>query len=320
MTSLPALSVVVPNYNHGQYLPNCLEALLNQSVPPAEVIVIDDASTDNSLQVLDGFAQRYPALRVYRNEQNQGVVYNLNRGMDLARGDYLFFPAADDEVKPGLFEKSLTLLAKHPDAALSCTVSEWHDMRSGLSWHMSSGIADRPCYLSPDELVQLGQQGKFMIVSASAIMRKKPLVEIGRFIPELRWHCDWFATFATALRYGMCFVPEVLSDFYLHPTSYYNRGRKKKEHLEVLTRILDRLSSPACADIAPRIRDSVALALFGWPILRLCAQRPAYRQFLTPQLFYHASRRSTELVGKKILPNFLARIALRLLYRHKASG
>lgn len=54
----PSLSVVVPNYNHGQHLPNCLEALVRQSVPPAEIVVIDDASTDNSLEVLADFARR----------------------------------------------------------------------------------------------------------------------------------------------------------------------------------------------------------------------------------------------------------------------
>src|SRR5262249_8886268 len=155
------------------------------------------------------------------------------RGMRLAEGDWVCFPAADDEVIPGFFEKSLRLLADHPEAGLSCTMSTWHEPESGLKWHMGLGISDKPAYLSPDDLIQVGRRGKLMICSSSAIMRKKALFEAGQFIPELRWHCDWFANYACAFRYGMCFVPEPLSDFYLHPTSYYHRGRKSAEHAQV---------------------------------------------------------------------------------------
>src|SRR5437762_2359536 len=96
MMSLPTLSVVVPNYNHAHYLPKCLAAILGQSLPPTEVIMIDDGSTDNSLEVLGQLAREHPNLHVHRNERNRGVVWTANRGIDLAQGDYLFFTAADD--------------------------------------------------------------------------------------------------------------------------------------------------------------------------------------------------------------------------------
>jgi glycosyltransferase involved in cell wall biosynthesis len=316
----PKLSVVVPNYNHGKFLPRCLEALLGQSVPPLEVIVIDDASTDNSLEVLAAFARRDPRIRVFGNERNQGVVFGLNRGMNLARGDYLFFPAADDEVKPGLFEKSLQLLGRHPEAALCCTITEWRDTASGLKWHMAVGMAAAPAYLSPDDLVRLGRRRKLIICTSSAIMRKEPLLAVGGFMLELRWHCDWFAVTVPAFRHGICYVPEPLSDFYLAPTSYYNRGRKSAEHWQVLTQLLEHLSSAACADIAERIRDSTILSVFGFPILRLLAMEPKYRQFLTPSLVAGASRRSAELVGRRILPRPIARIVLKLLYSQKPTA
>ena len=314
--NLPRLSVVVPNYNHGAFLPTCLNALLNQSVPPFEVIVIDDASTDNSMAVIEEFAARHPNIRAFRNDRNRGVVYNLNLGLELARGEFVFFPAADDEVQAGLFEKSLRLLAEHPQAALSCTVSQWHDVATGLSWHMAVGMADRPCFLSPAELVQLGRQGRLIICTSSAIMRTGPLRKIGGFNSELRWHCDWFAVTVPALRHGICFVPESLSDFYLHPTSYYNRGRRTPEHRAVLARLLEQLSAPACADVAPLIRESAVLSLFGLPVLGLLARRK-YRALLSPLLVWRAARRSAELVGKRLLPRPVARFCLHLFYRRK---
>src|SRR5208283_3366902 len=99
----------------------------------------------------------------------------------------------------GLFEKSLRLLGEHPEAALSCAISEWHDTATGLKWHMGAGLGNRARYFSPAEMVRLGRQGKLIICTSSAIMKKEPLHQAGRFMPELRWHSDWFATMIPAL-------------------------------------------------------------------------------------------------------------------------
>lgn len=312
--ALPTLSAIVPNYNHARFLEQSLPAILNQSVPPLELIVLDDASTDNSLEILERLAARHPRLRLVRNETNLGCMPSLNKGLALARGDYVYLGSADDEIRAGLFEKSLPLLARHPEAAFSCSASVWHDAATGLSWHMAAGMAERPGYLSPDDLVRLGRAGRLMLVSASAVFRREPLREIGNFRPELRWHADWFATYVPAFRHGICYHPEPLSDFYIFPNSLYSRGRRSAEHVQVLRGILDRLSSPACADVAPRLRDSAALALFGLPLVRLLRERPEYRQFSTPLLTWRATRRSLEVTGKRLLPRPLARLALRLFY------
>jgi glycosyltransferase involved in cell wall biosynthesis len=311
--NLPRLSIVVPNYNHAAFLPACLNALLNQSVQPFEVIVIDDASTDGSLAVIEEFAAKHPTIRVLRNDCNQGVVFSMNRGLELAQGEYVYFPAADDEVAPGLFEKSLWLLAENPAAALSCTISEWRE--GGLKWHMAAGMASRPCYLSPTDLIRLGLAGKLAIVSHSAILRKEALMEAGGFIPELRWHSDWFATYITGFRHGLCFVPEALSLVNIQPKSYYKSGRRKDEHQQVLRRILELLNAEACADVRPRIRDSAALSLFAMPMLRLLLSRPEFRPYATRALVMKTLRRSSELLAKRVLPARFAQIGLKLFYR-----
>jgi len=317
---LPRLSVVVPNYNHAAYLPHCLDALLQQSAQPFEVIVIDDASTDNSREVLEQYTSRHSILRVHRNEKNQGVVYGLNRGLELAQGDYVCFPAADDEVRPGFFEKSLRLLAQHPQAALCCTTCEWRYVDSGLTWHMGTGMAHKPCYLSPDDLVRVGRRGKLFIGTSSAIMRKQPLIEAGGFISELRWHCDWFAVTVPAFRYGICFVPEPLSMFNIYSQSYYSSGRKRDEHRQVLLKLVELLDSPACADVRSRIRESGALSLFATPMLRILLSRPEYRSFINATLLRLSFRRNAELVGKTILPRWLARWFLNRFYRARTAS
>ena len=314
-SSLPTLSVVIPNYNHAKHLPSSLGAIVNQSVQPLELIVLDDASTDNSVEVIKQLAARHQVIRLVQNEKNLGVMPNINKGVELARGEFVFVGSADDEILPGLFEKSLRLLARHPQAGLSCTVSKWCYVDTGLTWFMAAGMADKPAFLSPDDLVRIGKAGKLVIPTSSALMRKAALCEVGKFIPELRWHADWFACFAAAFRYGMCYVPEPLSQFNIYTKSFCSSGSKGEQHRQVLTKLAELLTSPAFADVRSRVRDSGALSLFATPMLKVLWSRKEFRPLITATLLRRTLRRNAELVGKKILPRSLQRWVLDRFYR-----
>ena len=311
---LPALSVIVPNYNHAKYLELSLPAILHQSVPPLELIVLDDASTDNSVEVIQRFADQNPLVRFVRNEQNLGAIANVKKGVALARGECVFVAPADDEIVPGLFEKSLTMLARHPQAALCCAAAEWRETFSGLTWHMAAGMPDRPCYLSPDELVRLGRRGKLCIITSSCIVRRAALAEAGGYFPDLRWHADWFACYIPAFRRGVCFLPEVLSLANILPRSLYQAGHSSPAHRKVLLNLLEQLDSPACADVRPRVRDSGALSLFGLPMLRLICSRRSHWPYLNVTYLRRTLRRSGELAAKRVMPRWLARRCLGIFY------
>lgn len=321
MNSAP-LSVIVPNYNHGEHLPRCLQALLNQSLQPAEIIVIDDASTDNSLEVIDHFARKHSVIRPYRNERNRGVIYGVNRGIELARQEYVYFAPADDETLPGLFEDSFQLLRLHPQAGLCCSISDFREIETGFNWHVGVGMSDRPCYLDPRRMVDLERHGKLHIAPNTSVIKRSALIEAGSFIPELKWHSDWFGFYVVGFRYGICFVPKPLAVFYVHATSYYTTGRRNKsEHRLVLQRILDLLLRSEYQDVAALLRESGALYLFAWPMLKLILGNRAYRQFLTPVLLRKNFWHSVKLELKKITPRFAAEWYFRLAgYRAPKTG
>jgi len=299
----PALSVVIPNYNHAQYLPRCLDAMLRQSVQPGEIIVMDDASTDDSVEVIEAFARKHPVIRLHRNERNLGVVANVNRGIDLARGDYVFSAAADDEIVPGFFEKSLVLLAKHPQAALCCTIGDYRETETGLNWHWGVGVVDRPSYLSPEAIVEAERKGRFYIPPHSVIFRKSALIEAGELRPELKYACDWFAMYVTGFRHGICFVPEPLAVFHILPDSYYQRNRRKTaEHGDVIRALLDALCEPKHAEPAELIRQAGSLHLYGWPALRDVLLTPEHRRFLTALFAFRAVKHSARIVLKRFIP------------------
>ncbi len=76
------LSVLMPNYNHGEFLPGSVQAILDQSCQPIEFIIVDDGSTDNSMDILNKFADLNPVIKLLENDVNKGHVYTFKRALE----------------------------------------------------------------------------------------------------------------------------------------------------------------------------------------------------------------------------------------------
>lgn len=103
----PKVSVIVPVYNCEAYIERCLDSIVSQTLQPIEIIVIDDGSTDRTGFIIDGFAQKYDNFVVVHQE-NGGVSAARNKGLALAKGEYIGFVDADDYAKPEMFEQLYT--------------------------------------------------------------------------------------------------------------------------------------------------------------------------------------------------------------------
>ena len=93
--SLPKISIIVPVYNVAEYLPQCLDSLVNQTYPNLEIICVNDGSTDQSPEVLVSYAFKYPSIRII-NQENQGLSGARNTGIEHATGEYIMFVDSDD--------------------------------------------------------------------------------------------------------------------------------------------------------------------------------------------------------------------------------
>ena len=313
------ISAIIPNFNHAQYLPRSVASFLNQPLLPSEIIIVDDASTDNSLEVIDSLAKKHSLIRVLRNEQNMGVNASMNRAMEQAKGNYVLFTAADDEIRPGVFEHATRMLRAHPEAGLCSGIAEWRCMKTGQTWYNGGAMPNKECFLSPTEMAGLAKKGRLAINNQNTVYKKSALMEAGGWIPELHWFSDWFADCAVGFRYGMCHVPEVLSNFYLNPGSYYNAtSQKHGERRVVLKRIVEYLENPRFSDVAPWVRKSGFMGVFGWPMMRVVLSDHRYWKYLTPAFVRQAGKRSAEVVGRRFFPDWLARLCQKAFYGRKS--
>ena len=110
MTSLPVLSVVIPSWNTKDHLAACLFALERADLPPAEIIVVDNASEDGSPEMV---AERFPETRLVRNERNEGFAKGSNQGIRLSEGAYVLLLNSDTEVAPDAIRRLLDFLEEN---------------------------------------------------------------------------------------------------------------------------------------------------------------------------------------------------------------
>lgn len=118
--SAPRVSVVIANFNYGRFLLEAVRSVLNQSYPAAEVVVIDDASTDESPEVLSEVS-KLPSVRVVVNERNLGIVDNFNKAVNLTSGDYVCIIGADNRIRGDYLEKCVDVLNTHPEIGIAYT-------------------------------------------------------------------------------------------------------------------------------------------------------------------------------------------------------
>ncbi len=101
---MPQVSVIIPVYNVEPYIRNCMDSLMNQTLEDIEFICIDDCSTDNSLAILREYAQKDSRFKIITSEKNSGAAAARNKGLDVAKGEYLGFVDPDDAVDLNFYE------------------------------------------------------------------------------------------------------------------------------------------------------------------------------------------------------------------------
>ena len=110
----PKLSVIIASYNHQDYIAQTLESLEKQTFQDFEIILVDDGSTDKTVETAGNFPSRAQIF----TQENHGVVAARNRGLGLAKGEYICFVDSDDVVLPGRFERQVTALDGDPELGL----------------------------------------------------------------------------------------------------------------------------------------------------------------------------------------------------------
>lgn len=201
----PLVSVIIPSYNHARYLRECVDSVLAQDHPSLEVIVVDDGSSDGSLEILRSYGSRIQLLQ--QSGGRQARARNLALGV--ARGEFIAFLDSDDRYRPGRISAAVAAFQAHPQAALvwadHVLIDEQGAALGEVAW------APR----EPDFRRELISGNP--ICNATATVRRSVLDEIGGFDERVPRVCDGAAWYQIAARsHAFVHLPQQVLDYRQH--------------------------------------------------------------------------------------------------------
>lgn len=171
----PLTTVIVPNYNHASSLRACLAAIAAQTYAPIEVVVVDDASTDDSVRVAQS-----TGVTVLRNSSNEGPATTRNRGAAWASGEYLFFVDSDGALAPDAVANAVALLEADPALGAVCGIEDAEPLSS-------DGRVENYRALQHYYWCIASEGDVSFLFSAVCAIRATVFAEVGPFNPALRW-------------------------------------------------------------------------------------------------------------------------------------
>lgn len=222
------LSIVLTNYNYSCYLPEAIESVLMQRFSDYELIIIDDASTDHSSEIIRKYAKQDKRIKFIEHKQNLGVCCSLNNGFQASAGEYFHGFSADDKYQPGFLEKTLNHLEKHPDIGLCCSDYGYFYTQkpNDILTNKLIDTATFPQVFSPRKIVSAFRDDHFWIPGHTTIAKRALIKKYGCYNPNLHAKMDWFLFHSIALCEGAGYIPETLSTMRLHPHTYSSQCSK----------------------------------------------------------------------------------------------
>ena len=138
----------MPVYNRQNYIKSSLESILNQTYKDFDFIIIDDGSTDRTVEIIEGYNDS--RIKLIRNEKNRGIVYSRNRGLKHAKGKYIGMFDSDDIALPTKFEKQINFLEKNLDYGMVGSWVKWIDENGNLKekgWKLPAPANEIPAIM-----------------------------------------------------------------------------------------------------------------------------------------------------------------------------
>src|SRR3989338_5919369 len=218
-TSLPLVSICIPNYNNARYLNACINSAINQTYGNVEIIFVDDNSSDTSLNIAKKYAGK---IKILKNESNIGQPQNTNKCVGLSRGKYIVILHSDDMLLPDFAEKLVPLLEKNPSVGMAVGERILTDEKNKLR-----KIA--PFY-DGDYLIPGIKQAKvFMMASflpCQVLLQRDIFLKIGGTDSRHIVNLDGLLWFKCSLEGDIAYTQEAVSIYRIHSkqtTAQYNR-------------------------------------------------------------------------------------------------
>lgn len=216
---MPKVSVIVPNYNHAPYLEQRIESILNQTFQDFELILLDDCSNDNSVEVLKRYADHPKLSHLVINEQNSGSTFKQwDKGIALSKGEYVWIAESDDVADLFFLETISNLIKNQPDIGLAYTQSRLIDSKGNVTYEQGVGTDGSTKKYSGIEFIRKKLLFSNVIWNASMMIFRKSLyenIDKSQFL-NMKYCGDWFFYTLISEHSNVLEINQVLNNFRVH--------------------------------------------------------------------------------------------------------
>ena len=241
------VSVIVPSYNHAQYLEERIESILQQTYTEFELILLDDLSPDHSAEILNKYKNHPKVSHCIINDKNSGsTFYQWNKGMSLAKGELIWIAESDDVADATFLEKLVTHFIQNPNLVLAYSQSYRMNAQGEVtgSWKDFTDAVDPTLFANDFEMSGLEYINRFLnrqntVPNASGVLfKKQTYLDVGGANPSLRFIGDWEIWAKIISQGDLFYTAECLNYFRYHDTSVIAQAKKKKDHFEVRRQVI----------------------------------------------------------------------------------
>jgi glycosyltransferase involved in cell wall biosynthesis len=249
------VTVVVASYNHARFLKRRMTSLLAQTYAQLEIIVIDDCSPDNSVEILRHY-EGDPRVKLIVGEKNSGWVRVSNQGAQLGHGEFVLFGNCDDDCSPGMIDALVGAMRAHPSAGIAFCRSlftDEHDNVIGDDYETREREFRRFCEL--DTLIPAPLMGRFLLDSCAipnlsgALIRRDVFLSLGGLSTDFLVCSDWDFFFRLTAKHDVAYVAKPLNNFRQHGSTIRSTTKERVINEETFGLLL---------------RNLRALPLSGW--------------------------------------------------------
>lgn len=245
MDNTPLVSIIVPNFNHSEFIKKRIDSILNQSFQNFEVILLDDCSIDKSLDVLRIYEKNKKVSHFIINKKNSGSPFKQwKKGIDLARGEYIWIAESDDYCDESFLENLIKLMRSDPSIGIAYSQSLITDKNGKLKGINIDYTAEFEPNIWKDDFLMDGIEFinnylsvKAVIPNASAVLFKKSLVDATIFdesILNMTICGDWLFWLKLCKKTKIIFCSDILNFFRTHKAVTRNHSTLKKKQQRLI--------------------------------------------------------------------------------------
>lgn len=185
---MPKVSIIIPCYNQGKYVAEAINSALRQTFKDIEIVCVNDGSTDNSVEIIKSFENKYKNFIFLNNEENRGVIYSRNFAIKNCNGTYILPLDADDIIEPTYVEKAVKILDNNPNIGIvycKAKIFGNYDKYWNLKPFNKSDILYENC------------------IFCSALFRKSDFIKIGGYNNNMKYSCEDYDLWLSFIEQGL---------------------------------------------------------------------------------------------------------------------